>query len=255
MMRNSASRALPLVMVLLLLASGAVFAGENAGAKFSASPPGLVEIGPGQEVTVELEADNVVGVKQYGLVVTLDPPDAFDLDSITFATASDVLDPEDPKTWVSGTWISPGVLLLDDGVELGAGNFTDAYTGSDFALGTLTLTTAADFTADTEALIDVTRISLGPSSTERDVFEIDDLTSVVVRLNSFILGDPTGDLKITVADALRTLRIAVGAIADPTAVELAAADVNGVAGVSVGDALRILRFAVGVPGIILEPPQ
>ena len=254
-MRNSASRALPLAMLLLLATSGAVFAGDNAGAKFLASPPGVVEVGPGQELTVELEADNLVGVKQYGIVVTLDPPDAFDLDSITFATASDVLDPEDPDTWVPGTWISPGVLLLDDGAELGAGNFTDAFTGSDFPLGTLTLTTAADFTADTEALIDITRISLGPTSTERDVFEIDDLTSLVVRINSFILGDVNGDLKISVGDALRTLRIAVGAISDPTPVELAAADVNGIAGVSVGDALRLLRFAVGVPGVELTPPQ
>ena len=254
MMRNSASRFLPLVMVLLLATSGAVFAGDNVGAEFSADPPGLPEVGPLEELTVELEADNLVGVKQYGILVEFDPPGAFDLESVTFATASDVLDPEDPDTWVPGTWVSPGVLLLDSGVELGAGNFTDAYTGSDFLLGTLSVTTAAGFSADTEALIDVTRISLGPSSTDRDVFEIDDLTSLVVRINSFIPGDPTQDGKVTVADALRTLRIAVGAIADPSAIELAAADVNGVAGVSVGDALRILRFAVGVPGIVFETP-
>ena len=87
-------------ILLVLLLATRVCAGDDAGARFSASPPGHVEVGPGQQVAVSLEA-------------------------------------------------------------------------GDFDLGTLTLTTSPDFGTDTEARIDIVRISLGPSSTDRDVFDTD----------------------------------------------------------------------------------
>ena len=98
----------------------------------------------------------------------------------------------------------------------------------------------------------MSRISLGPSSTDRDVFESDDLIALVARVNGYLAGDVNGDLRITVADCLRALRIAVGAIPNPTECELAAVDVDGLCGVSVRDALRLLRYAVVIPGVTLE---
>ena len=84
----------------MMLLATQVFAGDSVGAGPTASPPGYVEVGPGQQVAVSLEA-------------------------------------------------------------------------GDFDLGTLTLTTSPDFGTDTEARIDIVRISLGPSSTDRDVFDTD----------------------------------------------------------------------------------
>ena len=222
-------------ILLILLLATSVFAGDNAGAKFVGSPPGYVEVGPGQEIAVHLEADNLVGVKEYDILVELDPSDAFEL-----------------IAWDPGTWTPTGVKVVDGAVEFGAAT-TEYFTGNDLTLGTLTLTTAADFTTDTEALIDVTRISLGPSSTDRDVFDTDDLSALVIRINSFT--DPNLPLYPSVGDAIRTLRIAVGLITDPTPEELAKLDVDGKPGVTVGDALRLLRCAVGVPGVVHEPPQ
>ena len=67
--------------------------------------------------------------------------------------------------------ISPGIELPADGqVKSGAASFGAAVDG-DAALGTFTLTTTDGFTADTEATITVSSLSIGPTSTDRDVFD------------------------------------------------------------------------------------
>ena len=68
-------------------------------------------------------------------------------------------------------------------------------------MGTFTLTTSADFSSDTEATITVTRVSLGPSSTDRDVFDTDALgLSITVNPPAPPVIEPTLEA-LTVTDA------------------------------------------------------
>ena len=242
MMRNSVSKVLPLTIAALLAISGAVFAGDNAGAEFSVSPSSLGNIGPESEVAVVLTGDKLQGVKQYAVTLRVDPAGAFDLGATSFIT-SDNLSLEDRSIDNPGEWLSPGIITFNGTVEAGAGNVGDGVTGDDFVFGTFTLTTTADFETSEEADILITQISLGPSSTERDVFDADDLAALSVAINQFILGDVDNDTRVSVQDALLTLRIAVRNV-DPTGTQVSAADIDGDGRVSVQDALRILRFVV-----------
>ena len=143
--------------------------------------------------------------------------------------------------------------LVDGTIELGtAWSRGEAYTGYGYSLGMVAVTTAASFTTDTQAYIRVTRVSLGHFLTDRDV-----VGGAALQINGYILGDPTGSMPeggITVADALRTLRNAVG-VMEATQEDSIWCGVDGKAGVTVGDALRFLRYAVGLPAVLLIPPD
>jgi hypothetical protein len=162
-MQNSVRKIFPLATAFLLALCSASTAGDNAGVVVSIDGDTEISgVGAGATVEVALSAAGMVGVKQFDVTLTVSPADAFDLSSATFAQNS-------------AFTISPGVEFPADGqVKSGAASFGAAVDG-DAGLGTFTLTTSAGFSSDTEATITVTRVSLGPSSTDRDVFDTDAL--------------------------------------------------------------------------------
>lgn len=114
--------------------------------------------GPQQPLSLKFQASGMVGVRQFELVVALEPVEAFDL-----AVASFV--PEKPFITVgSGVQITPEKQLRIAGLSLGMGRDGEA------GLGSLNLQTSATFSATTQARIRVVLFSIGPSSTERDTY-------------------------------------------------------------------------------------
>jgi hypothetical protein len=162
-MQNSVRKMFPLAIAMLLALSGAAIAGDNAGVVVSLDSATEVSgVDAGGTIEVALSASGMVGVKQFDVTVTVSPADAFDLAASTFA--------QNPAFS-----ISPGVEFPADGqVKSGAASFGAAVDG-DGSLGTFTLTTSDSFTSDTEATITVSNISMGPTSTDRDVFDADAL--------------------------------------------------------------------------------
>ncbi len=163
-MQKSVRKIFTLAIASLLALSGAAFAGDNAGVVVSLDSDAEVSgVGAGATIDVALSASGMVGVKQFDVTITVSPADAFDLSATTFAQNA------------AAFTISPGVEFPADGeVKSGAASFGAAVEG-DASLGTFTLTTSASFTEDTEATITVTRVSIGPTSTDRDVFDADAL--------------------------------------------------------------------------------
>ena len=149
---------------MLLALCGAAIAGDNADVVVSLDSATEVSgVGAGATIEVALSASGMVGVKQFDVTLTVSPADAFDLAASGFAQNA------------AAFTISPGVELPADGqVKSGAASFGAAVDG-DGALGTFTLTTSDSFTADTEATITVSNLSIGPTSTDRDVFDADAL--------------------------------------------------------------------------------
>ena len=158
-MQNSVRKMFPLAIAMLLALCGAAIAGDNADVVVSLDGAAEVSgVGAGATIEVALSATGMVGVKQFDITLTVSPADAFDLSASTFA--------QNPAFT-----ISPGVEFPADGqVKSGAASFGAAVEG-DGALGTFTLTTSASFTTGTEATITVSNLSIGPTSTDRDVFD------------------------------------------------------------------------------------
>jgi hypothetical protein len=163
-MQNSVRKALPLATAFLLALCGAAIAGDNANVIVSlTSPTEVSDVGPGGTIEVALSASGMVGVKQFDVTLEVSPADAFDLSATTFAQNA------------AAFTISPGVEFPAEGqVKSGAASFGAAVNG-DAALGTFTLKASSTFTTDTEATITVVRVSIGPSSTDRDVFTTEQL--------------------------------------------------------------------------------
>jgi hypothetical protein len=183
------------------------------------------------------------GVKQYAITVEVSPADAFDIDATTFASVdnSGVITSE---TETPGVWIFPGLIKTENQALVGVASLTeDDFTG-DGVLGTFTLKTSGTFSADSVATISVSEISLGPSSTERDVFDVDALGDLMVDVNKYLAGDADLNGRVNTIDALRILQYAVGSWTF-TATQLQAADIDGNGRVNTIDALRIKQFVVG----------
>jgi hypothetical protein len=163
-MQNSVCKKFALASAFLLALSGAAIAGDNAGVEVGiGSETEISDVGSGATIDVTITAAGMVGVKQFDVILEVSPVDAFDIGGAGFA-------PNAPFT------ISPGVENPAEGqVKSGAASFGGAADG-DGSLGTFTLKMAEGFDADTEATITVMRVSLGPSSTDRDVFEPEALT-------------------------------------------------------------------------------
>jgi len=172
-MQNSVRKIFPLAIAMLLALCGAAIAGDNANVVVSLD--GATEVagvGAGATIEVGLSGSGLVGVKQFNVTLTVSPADAFVLDvaNATFAQNA------------AAFTISPGVEFPAEGqVKSGAASFGAAVDG-DAALGTFTLTTSDSFTADTEAMITVSELSIGPTSTDRDVFDAGTL-GVSVTIN------------------------------------------------------------------------
>jgi hypothetical protein len=101
----------------------------------------------------------MVGVKQFDVTLEVSPAEAFDLTASSFVN--------DAKFT-----ISPGVEFPAAGqVKSGAAILGASSVSGSNALGTFTLTASSTMTTATTATITVVRVSLGPSSSARDVFE------------------------------------------------------------------------------------
>lgn len=172
-MRNRLSKTLPLAIALLLAVSGAALAGDNAGATLSITTPVEISgVGAGAPVTISFSAAGMVNVKQFDITLEVSPVSAFDLSTGSFAQNATLFA------------ISPGVEYpagaTGNQIKSGAASFGAAANGTG-DLGTFTLTTAAGFTSNTTATIRVVRFSLGPTSTNRDVFTSTLTQSVTVN--------------------------------------------------------------------------
>lgn len=122
----------------------------------------------GQEVTLLLSGRDLVDVRQLELIIEPTPPSAFDLESAAFT-------PDDPLVT-----LGKGVELIDgDRLRLGGASVSDPIAG-DQQFGTFTLRTSEGFTPSTGAQLEVTFLSLGPTSNDRDEYRQENLGLGVV---------------------------------------------------------------------------
>lgn len=188
-------RLLPVGAALLLLAAGCSNDGPNLGVPTGGNLPGPGDIGdgageeglrqqirfdgefmaelrlegswdadgPGQDVTVTFVAEGLTGVKQFEFLVAPSPAGAFDLEGASFATDS-------PFITLPG-----GVRREDNGrLRMGGASLANPVDGT-HTLGTLTLATSSSYNTFSEARLNVVRVSVGPTSTQRDTYEGDSL--------------------------------------------------------------------------------
>ena len=122
----------------------------------------------GQEVTLVFSGRDLVDVRQLELIVDPTPPSAFDLESAAFT-------PENPLVT-----LGKGVELIDgDRLRIGGASVTDPIEG-DQQFGTFTLRMSEGFTSSMGAQLEVTFLSLGPTSTDRDEYRQENLGLGVV---------------------------------------------------------------------------
>ena len=122
----------------------------------------------GQEVRLVFSGQDLNEVKQIELILELVPADAFDLESAMFQ-------PEDPFLTFGS-----GVEAIDGGrLRLGGASVSDPMEGNQ-QFGTFSLSTSEDFNPKASAQIAVAFLSLGPSSTDREEYNQEDLGLGVV---------------------------------------------------------------------------
>ncbi len=137
MIRTLSSATSFILLVLLALAT-AIKAGDNIGARFNMVRDNpTLDIGPGTIVPVHIAASNLVGVKKVEIVLALSPENAFDLAATSY---------ELPTAWL---W---------------------PQTRGNADLFRAELTTAADFTDQTQATVTVEKIAIGTSAPAGDEF-------------------------------------------------------------------------------------
>ncbi|MBM3277926.1 MAG: hypothetical protein FJY95_07565 [Candidatus Handelsmanbacteria bacterium] len=108
----------------------------------------------GEGLSLQFQAGGMSGVRQFEFTLALEPAEAFDLNSASFAPAKPFI------TMGSGVQIIPEKTLRLGGAYLDA----SGYTG-DGELGTLHLKTRSS-----QARIRILRFSVGPSSSKRDTY-------------------------------------------------------------------------------------
>lgn len=122
---------------------------------------------PEQPLALTFTANGLAGVKQFDMVVRLDPADAFDASSLRFIT--------------EGPFINPvGVDLLSEvEVKTGAAILGTAVDG-EMLLGTLMMQTSAQFDPALSARLVIQSFSIGPTSFERDTYTESNLELSIV---------------------------------------------------------------------------
>ena len=122
----------------------------------------------GQEITLIFSGRDLNDVRQVELILEPIPASAFDLESAVFT-------PRDPiVTLGSGVEVIEGDLL-----HLGGASISDPVEG-DQQFGTFTVRTSDAFTSSTSARIEVNLLSLGPSSSDREEYNQENLGLGVV---------------------------------------------------------------------------
>ena len=121
----------------------------------------------GQEVTLVFSGLDLVDVRQLEVILEPVPPSAFDLESAVFK-------PTEPLVT-----LGKGVEVIEgDRLRLGGASVTESIEG-DQEFGTFTLLTSEGFSG-TGAQLEVTFLSLGPTSDERDEYDQENLGLGVV---------------------------------------------------------------------------
>ena len=110
-------------------------------------------------LSLQLQAGGMSGVRQFELIAALEPAGAFNLTASSFAPAKPFI------TMGSGVQLTPEKTLRLGGAFLDA----SGYSG-DGELGTLHLQARSSLSAATLARIRILYFSAGPSSSERDTY-------------------------------------------------------------------------------------
>ena len=122
----------------------------------------------GQEVTLLFSGRDLKDVRQLEVIIEPVPPSAFDLESAVFT-------PTEPLVT-----LGKGVEVIEgDRLRLGGASVTESIEG-DQEFGTFTLLTSDGFTSGTSAQLEVTFLSLGPNSNDRDEYDQENLGLGVV---------------------------------------------------------------------------
>ena len=122
----------------------------------------------GQEVTLLFSGRDLKDVRQLEVIIEPVPPSAFDLESAVFT-------PTEPLVT-----LGKGVEVIEgDRLRLGGASVTESIEG-DQEFGTFTLLTSDGFTSGTSAQLEVTFLSLGPNSNDRDEYDQESLGLGVV---------------------------------------------------------------------------
>ncbi|MFA6108929.1 MAG: Ig-like domain-containing protein [Candidatus Latescibacterota bacterium] len=141
----------------------------NAGATFGLSSASQIAgMGPGQDVALTLNASGLVGVKQFEILLEVSPAEAFILDAASCRFAR--IDTGSGYYHNPLPGVSPGVEVTAGRLRAGVALVSGPPLTGAAVLGTFTLTTAESFGPGSQAAIRVVEISVGPNSTERDVF-------------------------------------------------------------------------------------
>jgi len=131
------------------------------GDSFSASAPG-------QDVEITFAATGLSNVKQFEVRLRIEPEAAFDLAASSFVPLQPFIS---PPTSVERT---------EDGLWRTGGASVTRVVEGDATFGTLKLKTASGFDGDTQVQVRVDYFSIGPSFSDRDDYNANDLQMGVV---------------------------------------------------------------------------
>jgi len=199
---------------------------ENVDARFSlVSPTTLTEIGPGEDVELELVGEGLKNVSQFEVLFHLQPAAAFDLEAAVFVTDSRFITPNKVLLIGEDVLAVGGVAIGSPDVEIDASSVLDGLGGGNpfnvdlgdvvsvdlgvdgrATLGTLKLPTAPAFSAQTPAQITVLAVEVGPSLGRRDIFNHESDFDLTVDLNTNtppLLANPIGDQALQLNEEFR----------------------------------------------------
>jgi hypothetical protein len=124
--------------------------------------------GPGQAIALTFDAVGLDQVVQFELIVETEPANVFDFNASSFT-------PQGPfVTFGSGV-----EAIGENRLRFGGANLRSPVAG-DRTLGTLSLVTATGFGTSSSAGVRLVFFSIGPSSSERDSYDADQLNMGVV---------------------------------------------------------------------------
>ncbi|MEW6753911.1 MAG: T9SS type A sorting domain-containing protein [Candidatus Latescibacterota bacterium] len=144
----------------------------NAQASFQLQPSGSYEVGPSQDIQLTVSGSGLVDVRQAEVVLEVSPPWAFDLQAITVSPPA------------SG-WFGLAPEVFGGTMRVAFAALGGGPLSGDAPFAVVTLRTAGDLAPGTAATIRVVEVSVGPSSTERDVFGATDLNLELALNASF----------------------------------------------------------------------
>ena len=121
-----------------------------------------------EEISLSFNGKDLKNIRQIEFILEFHPLDAFDFSSAVFV-------PQDPLLTFGA-----GVEQLENGqLRIGAASVSSNVEGEQ-ALGRFTIRTSATFNPLNSAHIEVTFLSLGPSSSDRENYQRQELTMGVV---------------------------------------------------------------------------